>query len=246
MPADLAQGAQEPATMLWTQVDPPQPRDGRPAVVGMMVSSVDGHVTESGRVGGLTGPADQAMLHELRSRSDAVLVGATTIRVEGYAGLLSEQERSRRTAIGKDPQPLLGIVSARGALSPDLPVFRASDLRVAVLTSTDADVSSLPREVEVLRADRDDAGELDISHLLSDLHSKYGVTQVTCEGGPTLLGSLVRNAVLDELILVMSPRISGGDGLRIITGARVIPKKLELIASATSGGFAFHRYRVAE
>ena len=208
-----------------------------------MVSSVDGHVTEGGRVGGLTGPPDQAVLHRLRVVHDAVLVGATTVRVEGYDSLLSPTEQAQREALGQSPQPMLCVVSAHAALDPGLPALQANDLQVILLTSAIADTAALPADIEVIRAESDDTGELDISSLLAQLGEQLGVKRVLCEGGPTLVGSLVRSGNIDDLILVMSPRISGGDGLRAVASAGAKPRPLELVAHAADGGFAFLRYR---
>jgi riboflavin biosynthesis pyrimidine reductase len=230
-------------TTLWAEPGPPVRSEDRPTVTAAMVSSVDGHVTEGGRVAGLTGPPDQAVLHHLRSIHDAVLVGASTVRVEGYDSLLKPAERAQRESEGRTAQPLLCIVSARAALDPDLPALQAEDLPVVVLTTKNSQTASLPGKVGVIRADSDAAGELDIVSLLVQLSVKYGVKHVLCEGGPTLIGSLVCGGAIDELILVMSPRISGGDGPRAIAGAGAKPRALELVAHATDGGFAFLRYR---
>jgi riboflavin biosynthesis pyrimidine reductase len=208
-----------------------------------MVSSVDGHVTEGGKVGALTGPVDQAVLHRLRSSHDAVMVGATTVRVEGYDSLLTLAEQARRAATGRPAQPLLCIVSARAALDTNLPALQAADLSVAVLTTRTSQTTSLPEHVSVIRADSDEAGELDIAFLLGQLGARHRVERILCEGGPTLIGSLVRSGAIDELILAMSPRISGGDGLRAIASAGAKPRPLDLVTHAEQDGFVFLRYR---
>jgi len=228
---------------LWAEPRPAAQPEGRPVVTAAMVSSVDGHVTEGGRVAGLTGPPDQAVLHRLRAMSDAVLVGATTVRVEGYDSLLTPAERAQRENAGRPAQPLLCIVSARAALDKNLPTLQAEDLPVVVLTTKTSQTVSLPSKVDVIRADSDEAGELDMASLLGQLLDRHGVRNILCEGGPTLIGSLVRSGNIDELLLVMSPRISGGDGLRAIAGAGVKPRAVELVAHAAEGGFVFLRYR---
>ena len=69
-----------------------------PAVAINMVTSVDGGTTLNGRVGRLTGPADQELLRRLREEADAVLVGAATVRAEGYSRLLRDEVRERRAS----------------------------------------------------------------------------------------------------------------------------------------------------
>ena len=56
----------------------------RPYLVLNMVSSLDGKATLEGRTQALSGEADRALFHELRTQADAVMVGAGTARSERY------------------------------------------------------------------------------------------------------------------------------------------------------------------
>ena len=70
-----------------------------PWVRVVFIASADGAATLDGRAGGLGSPADQRLLSLSRHDADVVLVGAGTIRAEGYEGpLLSEEDRRRRAA----------------------------------------------------------------------------------------------------------------------------------------------------
>jgi riboflavin biosynthesis pyrimidine reductase len=83
-----------------------------------MVSSVDGRATIDGRVGELTGPADQAVLLGAREHAGALVVGGRTVHAEGYDGLLDARAKARRQARGLPPEPEL-VVFTRD--SPSLP-----------------------------------------------------------------------------------------------------------------------------
>ena len=50
---------------------------------------------------------------------------------------------------------------------------------------------------------------VDLAVAVDDLRSR-GYHRVLCEGGPTLLGSVVGHGVLDELCLTISPVLVGG------------------------------------
>jgi riboflavin biosynthesis pyrimidine reductase len=228
---------------LWVVPGPPAEPSDRPSVVAALVSSLDGQVTEGGRVAELTGPADQRLLQNLRIVHDAVLVGATTIRVEGYGSLLGPPSREQRVREGHTEQPLLCIVSGRAVFTTEIPAFQASDLPKLILTSTQAQPQGLPAGTEMLRARTDDAGELDLASLLAELKTSYGVARVLCEGGPTLIGALARRGLLDELFLTFSPRLAGGDGLRPITNVGAKPREMSLLAHAEQDGYLFGRYR---
>src|SRR5690349_1558330 len=57
---------------------------GRPWILGNMVSGIDGSAAVGGRVGGLSSARDRELFVLLRSLADAVLIGAATVRTEGY------------------------------------------------------------------------------------------------------------------------------------------------------------------
>ncbi|MGH2863554.1 MAG: dihydrofolate reductase family protein [Solirubrobacteraceae bacterium] len=88
-----------------------------PVTAAVMVSSVDGRATVSGRVGQLTGSADQRVLLGAREHAAAVVVGGRTVRAEGYVGLLGDEAKARREAKGLPAEPEL-VVFTRASPSP--------------------------------------------------------------------------------------------------------------------------------
>src|SRR5690348_17525467 len=82
-----------------------------------MVSTVDGRATLGGRSAPLSGTADRALFHGLRSAADAVLVGAGTVRMERYGRIVKDESiRRLRRERGLREEPLACIVSGRLAL----------------------------------------------------------------------------------------------------------------------------------
>jgi riboflavin biosynthesis pyrimidine reductase len=63
------------------------PRDDRPFVAMNFAATVDGRATIGGKSGPIGSSTDTAMLAGLRTRFDAVMIGAGTMRAERYAGL---------------------------------------------------------------------------------------------------------------------------------------------------------------
>lgn len=90
---------------------------GGPLTAAVMVTSVDGRATVSGRVGELTGSADQQLLLGAREHAAAVVVGGRTVRVEGYEGLLGDDAKARRQARELPPEPEF-VVFTRASPSP--------------------------------------------------------------------------------------------------------------------------------
>ncbi|WP_117211629.1 dihydrofolate reductase family protein [Allorhizocola rhizosphaerae] len=92
---------------------------GAPMVRLNMVTSLDGAVTLDGRSGPLGGPKDQELMGLLRMMADVVMVGANTVRVEGYRGsLISDEARAWRVQNGLPPDPIFEIAHLRDV--PDL------------------------------------------------------------------------------------------------------------------------------
>ena len=207
------------------------------------VSSVDGAATLDDRSGGLGGPTDRALMQVLRSLADVVLVGAGTVRAEGYGGMrLSEEDAAWRRAQGRAPQPRLAIVSRRLDLEPSDEVF--TDAAVRPLVVTCAVAAPERRDALAAVADVVIAGdeEVDLS-LMRDELARRGMPQILCEGGPHLFGTLLDAGVVDELCLTLAPRLVGGDAGRIVRGATEIDRGLALTGLLSDDdGFVFLRY----
>ena len=82
----------------------------------------------------------------------------------------------------------------------------------------------------------------DPADLLGGLREE-GVRAVMCEGGPTLHGSLQAGGLVDELFLTVAPKLSGGEGPRIVEGLLSEVVGLELAWLLEEDGELFARYR---
>ncbi|GHJ48499.1 hypothetical protein Cs7R123_58410 [Catellatospora sp. TT07R-123] len=212
------------------------PRGGQPVVRLNMVSSLDGAATVDGRSGGLGSPADQALLGLLRAQADVVLVGAGTIRAEGYTGaLIGDALVALREAAGLAPHPRLAVVSGRLDLDPA--VLTTSPVRPLLVTSAEAVVpAAFAEAADVVRADGPAA-------MVAGLRG-YGLAQVLCEGGPRLAGQFAAADLLDEVCLTVSPVLAGPGASRIVAGeSGTAPRRLELAHTLTDGTHLFLRYR---
>src|SRR3954452_19554130 len=90
------------------------PHAERPFVATNFAATVDGRAT----IGGVSGPigssTDTAMLVGLRTRFDAVMIGAGTMRAERYGRIVGDQEqRERRGRVGLPHAPPMVLRSGR-------------------------------------------------------------------------------------------------------------------------------------
>lgn len=227
--------------------DDRSPPPDRPWVMVNMITSADGATAVDGRAGGLGGPADQRVLSLLRVLADVVLVGAGTIRAEGYAPHRpSAAMRAMRQAKGQTPAAAFAVPTASLDLNPDASVFTKAEpaSRTIVFCPSTAD----PERRAALEAVADvvTAGEttVDLRLALAELERR-GARIVLCEGGPILNGQLLADGLIDELCLTVAPLLVGGTASRVIHGtlAPATPVRLRLArVLEADGGFLFLRY----
>ncbi|OBH46267.1 hypothetical protein A5690_17475 [Mycobacterium intracellulare] len=185
------------------------------------ITSVDGGATSGGSSGAMGGPGDRFIFNLLRELADVIVVGAGTVRIEGYSGAqLSAAQRQHRQARGQSEVPPLAIVTKLGHLNRDMAVFTRTEVPPLVLTCAAAAAQTrrlLSGVCEVLDCSAGDPEKVDEAALLAALGAR-GLRRILTEGGPMLLGSLIDRDMLDELCLTIAPYIVGGQARRIAAG----------------------------
>ncbi len=207
----------DPTQLASAYADPRRTRiAGRPWVMVNMIASADGATALDGRAGGLGGPGDRAVFGLLRSLADVILVGAATVRAEGYRPPKKQGQR-------------VAVVSRTGNLDWDSALF-ASGAGLAVLPE-DGPMTPVP----AIRAGQ---GGVDLARALPLLTGEV----VLAEGGPTLNGELAVAGLIDELCLTVAPVLVGGQAKRVLSGPLVTAPPMELVHVLEDDGFLFLRY----
>jgi riboflavin biosynthesis pyrimidine reductase len=216
----------------------------RPRVRLNMIASVDGGASFKGRSGELGGPADKALFATLRSLGDVILVGAATMRTEGYGPVrLDETARARRRRWGLASVPPIAVLTRTCRLDWNSRFFTDAEQRPIVVTVSSAAGTDRYRAAEV--ADLIVAGEdrVDLAIAVSAL-GELGYDNVLAEGGPGIAAELATANLLDELCLTVSPLLVGGDARRILDGEPLeVPTRLRLCDVFEADGYLFLRYR---
>jgi riboflavin biosynthesis pyrimidine reductase len=216
------------------------PRVPAPSLRVNFVTSVDGAVTLDGYSAGLSSPGDKRVFHLLRMICDAVLVGAGTLRHEGYRELVVDDAQRRwREAHDLPPHPRQVIVSGSLDLDPAWDVFTRSPVRPVVVTwKGAAERPGLADVADVLAVGEE---RVDLVAAVAALHG-YGLTQLLCEGGPYLFGALTSADLVDELCLTLAPLLAGPGAGRITAGLAGPPRDLALRHVLSSDGQLLLRY----
>jgi riboflavin-specific deaminase-like protein len=216
-------------------------RDGRPWLLVNMVTSLDGATSVQGRSAPLSNPADRRIFHGLRALADVILVGAGTVRAEGYGPpRIADDVQERRVLRGQTPRPRIAVVTRSLELDLTSPLF-ADDPGPIVITSP---ASPSSRRVEVAqRADLMLAGQherVDLAEGLA-LLGEMGAEVVLCEGGPALNGELFELDLVDELCLTLAPLVVGGPSDRAVRGMTDVPRGFEIAHLLEDEGALFLR-----
>lgn len=164
------------------------------------VATVDGATQGSDGVSeSINNDADKRVFEALRDLADVIVVGAGTVRAEGYR---------------PNAKPFV-VVSRSGEVPPSL--LRGDTSRLYLATGAQA-----PGLVDARRLLGDRVLVLgdstpDLAALRSALVD-LGFGDVLCEGGPHLAGDLLAAGLVDELCCTVVPTLTAGDGLRITSG----------------------------
>ena len=205
------------------------------------VSSVDGAAMRDGLSGGLSGEADKRYFELLRRVCDVVMVGAGTVRAEGYGPLRVSDSSVRWRARHRMPEhPVFAIVTGSLGLDPESRVFTEAPVRPIVVTSEAA--SGDGRFAGVADVIAVGTERVDLPAVLAEFRAR-GLTRVLCEGGPSLFGALLTADVVDELSLTISPTLDAGETQRISQGELPIPRSLALARILRSGDTLLLSYR---
>ncbi|MCD9873048.1 pyrimidine reductase family protein [Streptomyces guryensis] len=211
-----------------------------------MVSTLDGAAQHDGRSQPISSAADMRIFGTLRGLADVVIVGAETVRQEGYRPARARAEFAElREAAGQSPAPAIAVVSAGLDLDFSLPLFAAPVVPTLILTGAAAAPERVAAAEKagarvVIAGDGVGVEPARAVRALGDL----GYTRLLTEGGPRLLGQLVAAGVLDELCLAVSPMLTAGDAQRIAGGPPVaVPQRFVLASLLEEEGFLFTRYQ---
>jgi diaminohydroxyphosphoribosylaminopyrimidine deaminase/5-amino-6-(5-phosphoribosylamino)uracil reductase len=211
----------------------------RPYVRLKLAASLDGFIApRSGVRHWLTGDLARDYVRELRSRYDAVLVGAGTVRVDDPE-LTVRPPRSRR-------KPYVRVIACEEAPVPPVRnVFAAVEGYARSLILAPAgkrtDFAPLEAVAEVVYVGSRDAATLDLAASLEALRER-GIASILCEGGPTLAARLLEAGLVDRVDWLVAPTFLGGPGaVAALTGGpgvtqlhfeRIEPLGADLLVSA--------------
>ncbi|WP_330305643.1 MULTISPECIES: dihydrofolate reductase family protein [unclassified Streptomyces] len=215
-----------------------------PYVLLSAAVSLDGFLDDTGPERLLlSGAADFDRVDEVRASSDAILVGAGTLRSDNPRLLVNSAERrAARIASGRPEYPLKVTVSGSGDLDPAAQFWHTGGEKVVYTTDEGAGKASGLLHglgVEVVST----GPELDWRVLLEHLHDVRGVRRLMVEGGGRVHTQLMREGLADELQLAVAPLFVGDvDAPRLFGPGAYPPGRMRLVETRPVGDVVLIRY----
>jgi len=214
-----------------------------------MAMSADGKVSTARRqTVALGSPWDRYLMDVLRARADAVVIGARTLSLDGWAiRVRSEALRKRRLRQKGSPHPLNVVLSTDLEIPSNAHFFTFPETGKLVITTRKAPERRVRRfralsEVLVLPAARIRPGDA------LEALAERGARRVLVEGGGTLNYSFFRDKLVDEIFLTVTPKVVGGSAAPTPVDGAGFPKGafvgLKLVSSRRRGDEVFLKYCV--
>lgn len=219
----------------------------RPHVLLSVAASLDGYIDDASEQRLLlSNSADFDRVDQVRAESDAILIGARTLRVDNPRLLVNSAERrAARVAAGKPEYPVKVTVTASGELDPALRFWHTGGAKLVYTTDVGAqrlgDRLAGTAEVVALGAD------LALSALLDDLGAR-GIHRLMVEGGTGMHTGFLAADLVDELHLAIAPVLVGDPAAPRFVGPALFPggaqRRLRLAGVEQLGDVAVLKYLV--
>ncbi|WP_030708085.1 RibD family protein [Streptomyces sp. NRRL F-2580] len=217
----------------------------RPYVLLSVATSVDGYIddTSTERLL-LSNSEDFDRVDQVRAESDAILIGAGTMRSDNPRLLVnSEERRAARVAAGKPAYPLKVTISASGDLEADLKFWHHGGEKLAY--TTDAGEEKLRERLAGLADVVSTGPAIDFGALLDDLGAR-GIERLMVEGGGQIHTAFLSQGLADEIHLAIAPLVVGDLGAPRFLNPATYPggstRRMQLAEASTIGDVVLLRY----
>ncbi len=174
---------------------------GRPWVRLKLAASLDGKTAlNNGKSQWITGPEARRDGHAFRARACAILTGAGTVRDDDPRLTVRDVETER--------QPLRVVVDSHLETPPTAHIVEGGNALVVAASEDAAKVAALRAAGAEVMVLPNPQGKVDLPCLLQALAGR-GVNELHVEAGHKLNGSLLREGLVDELLLYFAPTLLG-------------------------------------
>ena len=173
--------------------------------------SIDGKIATISGDSKLSSKNDLIRLHKLRSKVDSILIGKNTQNRDDP--LLTVRH-------AKGNNPIRIVLDSSGSIANNSKILQTSNkIKTIIVVSkkiTKKNFQNLQKfPVEIIFSGKD---QVDIKSLVKTLREK-GIKSILLEGGGTLNWEFLKNNLIDEFFITITPHILGGkDAISLVQG----------------------------
>lgn len=222
----------------------------RPYVTLSCAMSIDGYLDgEAPQRLAMSNAEDFDRVDQLRADSDAIMVGASTVRRDDPRLLVrSADRRLKRLADGRSASPRKVTVTATGDLPLESSFFTAGAVE-KIVYSPRGEAARIARALGRSATVVGLGAEVTMRDLTADLASR-GVRRLMVEGGGRMHTQFLREEVADELQLVIAPFFVGESRAPRFVEAGAFPwnssRRARLADTRRIGDVVLLRYALSE
>lgn len=182
----------------------------RPFITAKIAISLDGKVAMSdGDSKWISGEISRENVQELRAKSCGVLTGISTVLADN-----PRLDVRLDTLVEKiNKQPVRFILDTNSRLPLDSQLLKVKG-DVVLITAKDNKDLGRYRQLDNLKIEQvereDSTGRLNL-HKLGEVFVKYEINNLLVEAGPSLVSEMLKQGLIDSLIIYIAPKILGGN-----------------------------------
>jgi len=194
-------------TILWEKkIDISQPKN-RPLVILSCAISLDGKLASEEGDTKLSSYEDKVEVHKLRSQVDAIMVGVNTVLKDDPHLTISDKYYK------SEKHPIRVIVDSKARTPPNAKCITYRSHVPTIIAVTNLAPREKIEELEKAGAKVlivNEGNKVDLKKLLRILYEKFEVSKLMVEGGGKIIGSLLKERLIDLVRISITPVILGG------------------------------------
>lgn len=183
----------------------------RPKIILSAAISIDGKLATTTGDSKLSSKKDLIRLHKLRSKVDAILIGKNTVKKD-------DPLLTVRYSKGKNPTRI--ILDSSGTISSNSKILQTSNEIKTIIAVCKKITKKNLEKLEKFPIDVMVLGEnqVNVKSLLQNL-GRRKIKTVLLEGGGSINWEFIKNNLVDELFITITPYILGGtDSISLVQG----------------------------
>ncbi len=220
----------------------------RPFVFINIASSIDGKISdEKKRQIKISCEEDFKRVDELRADSDAIMVGIGTVLSDNPSLTVKRRYlREKRIKLGKSENPLRVVVDSKAKIPIDAKVLNDEAKTIIAVSerASNRKLKILSQKADVFVCGKE---RVNLKELMSYLYN-IGVRKLMVEGGGTLISSLLRERLVDEIMIYYGNIIIAGKNSPTIADGESFeePLEVELLSFKKIGNGLLTKWRIKE